>query len=111
MFVLISYSSQLCLCHLFQLPSIQPRGIHLGTLFMSGVEAAIYANDVCGAPIPWSMCCPWRFFDGKVFHYKLIKASSGAPLVDVCEGQVRWIDNHKLQKFTPNCKVMPLVWP
>lgn len=55
---------------------------------MSGVETAVFANDVCGAPIPWNMCPPWHYFDGKLFHYKLLKANNNTPLIDMCDGQV-----------------------
>ena len=71
-----------------QLPSIMPRGVQLASLFMSGVETALAANDVCGAPIPVPMCCPWLFFDGKLFHFKLLKANNNTPLIDMCDGQV-----------------------
>ncbi|KAH0630106.1 hypothetical protein JD844_012744 [Phrynosoma platyrhinos] len=52
-----------------------PRGIQLSALFMSGVDMALFANDACGQPIPWEHCCPWMYFDGKLFQTKLIKAS------------------------------------
>lgn len=71
-----------------KLPNVLPRGIHLASLFMSGVETAVFANDVCGAPIPWNMCLPWQFFDGKLFHFKLLKATNNTPLIDMCDGQV-----------------------
>lgn len=71
-----------------KLPNVLPRGIHLASLFMSGVETAVFANDVCGAPIPWNMCPPWHYFDGKLFHYKLLKANNNTPLIDMCDGQV-----------------------
>ncbi|KAK3608099.1 hypothetical protein CHS0354_004756 [Potamilus streckersoni] len=71
-----------------KLPQVNVRGVHLASLFMSGIEHAIFANDVCGAPIPWTMCCPWNFFDGKLFHFKLLKANNNTPLIDMCDGQV-----------------------
>ncbi|XP_041349782.1 constitutive coactivator of PPAR-gamma-like protein 1 isoform X2 [Gigantopelta aegis] len=71
-----------------KLPTIQTRGAQLAALFMAGVETAIFTNDVCGAPIPWTMCCPWLFFDGKLFHFKLLKANNNTPLIDMCDGQV-----------------------
>jgi hypothetical protein len=43
---------------------------------MNGIENALLANDACGAPIPWLMCCPWLYFDGKLFQYKLLKAEN-----------------------------------
>lgn len=71
-----------------KLPSINNRGVHLASLFMAGIETAIFANDICGAPIPWTMCCPWLYFDGKLFHFKLLKANNNTPLIDMCDGQV-----------------------
>ena len=71
-----------------KLPHVQTRGVQLASLFMAGVETALAANDVCGAPIPASMCCPWLFFDGKLFHFKLLKANNNTPLIDMCDGQV-----------------------
>lgn len=71
-----------------QLPELSPRGVHLATVFMKGVEHAIFANDACGAPIPWAMTCPWLYFDGKLFHYKFIMAQSGAGVVELCDHRV-----------------------
>ena len=71
-----------------QLPSIMPRGSQLASLFMAGIETATMANDVCGAPISWTMMCPWLYMDGKLFHYKLLKANNSTPLIDMCDGQV-----------------------
>lgn len=48
-----------------KLDLITPRGVQLATLFMEGVEMALLANDACGAPVPFLMCCPWLFFDGE----------------------------------------------
>jgi hypothetical protein len=56
---------------------------------MSGVDMALFANDACGQPIPWEHCCPWMYFDGKLFQSKLLKASrEKTPLIDLCDGQV-----------------------
>ncbi|XP_076448160.1 constitutive coactivator of PPAR-gamma-like protein 1 homolog [Babylonia areolata] len=74
-----------------KLPNITPRGVQLASLFMSGVETAQAANDVCGAPIPAPMCCPWLFFDGKLFHFKLLKANNNTPLIDICDGQMEQV--------------------
>lgn len=52
---------------------VSTRAVQLATLFMQGVETALLANDACGAPIPWLMCCPWLYFDGKLFHNILAK--------------------------------------
>ncbi|XP_072136484.1 constitutive coactivator of PPAR-gamma-like protein 1 homolog isoform X2 [Mobula birostris] len=71
-----------------KIESLDPRGIQLGALFMSGVDMALFANDACGQPIPWEHCCPWMYFDGKLFQSKLIKVSrEKIPLIDLCDGQ------------------------
>uniref|UniRef100_A0A8D0G8W3 Family with sequence similarity 120 member A n=1 Tax=Sphenodon punctatus TaxID=8508 RepID=A0A8D0G8W3_SPHPU len=71
-----------------KIENLDPRGIQLSALFMSGVDMALFANDACGQPIPWEHCCPWMYFDGKLFQTKLIKASrEKAPLLDLCDGQ------------------------
>lgn len=66
------------------------RGVQLAALFMAGVDTALFINDVCGQPLPWEHCCPWGFFDGKLFQSKLARAARDrAALLDMCEGQVR----------------------
>ncbi|GFS19690.1 constitutive coactivator of PPAR-gamma-like protein 1-like protein [Elysia marginata] len=71
-----------------KLPNILPRGSQLASLFMAGIETASIANDVCGAPIPWTMICPWNYMDGKLFHFKLLKANNNTPLLDMCRSPV-----------------------
>ncbi|KAH9504768.1 hypothetical protein Btru_061924 [Bulinus truncatus] len=74
-----------------KLPNIVPRGSQLASLFMAGIETAAMANDVCGAPIPWTMICPWLYMDGKLFHFKLLKANNNTPLIDMCDGQMEQV--------------------
>ena len=64
------------------------RAMQLASVFMSGVEVAIVANDACGSPVPWEFCCPWLFFDGKLFHSKWLQSSMNVATVDLCEGKV-----------------------
>ncbi|XP_033337606.1 constitutive coactivator of PPAR-gamma-like protein 1 homolog [Megalopta genalis] len=71
-----------------QLPLVTSRGVQLATLFMAGVETALLANDACGAPIPWLMCCPWLYFDGKLFHHTLARATIAKNLLELCSGHV-----------------------
>ncbi|XP_046419982.1 constitutive coactivator of PPAR-gamma-like protein 1 homolog isoform X1 [Neodiprion fabricii] len=71
-----------------QLPLVTSRGVQLATLFMAGVETALLANDACGAPIPWLMCCPWLFFDGKLFHHTLARATIAKNLLELCGGDI-----------------------
>ena len=83
-----SYSIEIILFHL-KIENLDPRGIQLSALFMSGVDMALFANDACGQPVPWEHCCPWMYFDGKLFQSKLLKASrEKTPLIDLCDGQV-----------------------
>jgi hypothetical protein len=51
---------------------------------MQGVEMALLANDASGAPVPYLMCCPWLFFDGKLFHSKLRRAVLAQNLMEMC---------------------------
>ncbi|XP_071961521.1 LOW QUALITY PROTEIN: constitutive coactivator of PPAR-gamma-like protein 1 homolog [Antedon mediterranea] len=67
---------------------ITTRGIQLGAIFMRGIEAAMMANDACGSPIPWELCCPWLYFDGKLFQYKLSRAVNSSHLRDMCDGKM-----------------------
>lgn len=74
---------------LLQIDNLDPRGVQLAALFMSGVDMALFANDACGQPIPWEHCCPWMYFDGKLLQSKLIRANrEKAQLIDLCDGQV-----------------------
>ena len=50
---------------------------------------ALLANDACGSPVPVQMCLPWQFFDGKLFHSKLIKATQARNLIELCDGRVQ----------------------
>ncbi|GCB75636.1 hypothetical protein scyTo_0018238 [Scyliorhinus torazame] len=71
-----------------KIDKLDARGIQLAALFMSGVDTALFANDACGQPIPWEHCCPWIYFDGKLLHSKLVRATrERAPLIDLCDGQ------------------------
>ncbi|KAK8739831.1 hypothetical protein OTU49_003219 [Cherax quadricarinatus] len=90
-FLVTAFSPDLTNAHYLQdlqLPLVTARGCQLAALFMMGVETALFANDACGAPVPWLMCCPWLFFDGKLFHAKLIRANCARSLVEVCDGEI-----------------------
>ncbi|XP_040178802.1 constitutive coactivator of PPAR-gamma-like protein 2 isoform X1 [Rana temporaria] len=71
-----------------KIDKLDTRGVQLAALFMSGVDTALFANDACGQPVPWEHCCPWIYFDGKLFQSKLNRAGrEKAPLIDLCDGQ------------------------
>jgi len=57
---------------------INVRGVQLAALFMHGVEHAVFVNDIAGSPLPLNLFCPWMFFDGKLFQYKLLKSTAAA---------------------------------
>lgn len=75
-----------------KLRKVYARGLSLGALLMQGVEFACLANDACAAPVPWQMTCPWEFFDGKIFHLKLIKLSSGSKLLEACDNDKKQLE-------------------
>lgn len=70
---------------------VSSRGVQLAALFMQGVETALLANDACGAPIPWLMCCPWLFFDGKLFHHKLARTAVVKNLLELCDHHIEHV--------------------
>ncbi|XP_018571795.1 constitutive coactivator of PPAR-gamma-like protein 1 homolog isoform X1 [Anoplophora glabripennis] len=67
---------------------VTSRGVQLAALFMKGVDMALLANDACGAPLPWLMCCPWLYFDGKLFHYTLTRSAHAKNILEVCENYI-----------------------
>ena len=69
------------MCH--QLPTLSSRGVQVGALFMAGVEAAVFANDACGEPLAWWTLAPWLYFDGKLFHFTLLRANAATSLLEV----------------------------
>lgn len=58
---------------------------------MEGVETALLVNDACGSPVPWLVCCPWLFFDGKLFHTKLSRTQIVRDLHELCDHRVELI--------------------
>ncbi|KAF2900525.1 hypothetical protein ILUMI_05657, partial [Ignelater luminosus] len=67
---------------------VTSRGVQLAAMFMQGVEMALMANDACGAPLPWLMCCPWLYFDGKLFHHTLSRSVHAKNLLELCENHI-----------------------
>lgn len=75
-----------------KIDNLDPRGVQLAALFMSGVDMALFANDACGQPVPWEHCCPWMYFDGKLLQSKLNRANrEKAQLIDLCDGQAELV--------------------
>jgi len=74
-----------------KLDLVTSRGVQLATLFMQGVDMALLANDACGAPVPFLMCAPWLFFDGKLFHSKLRRAVVAQNLLEMCNHDIQMV--------------------
>lgn len=94
-----------------KLKRVDARAVQLASIFMRGVQAAIFANDACAVPIPWELVCPWNYFDGKLFHSKYLMAVENASLMELCDGKngrveklqrMRWCITEGLQsEFSP----------
>jgi len=70
---------------------ITVRGVQLAAMFMHGVEHAVFVNDIAGSPLPPNLFCPWMFFDGKLFQYKLLKSTTAdVSLRQLCSDSV-WL--------------------
>ncbi|XP_065673474.1 constitutive coactivator of PPAR-gamma-like protein 1 homolog isoform X3 [Hydra vulgaris] len=97
-FLAQSLSSHLTIDHNVQhlatirLNVIDARCIQLAAIFMKGVEDAVLANDACGSPLPWELCCPWNFFDGKLFHSKWLQATTNANVLELCDGKPHLVE-------------------
>jgi len=66
------------------------RSIQLATIFMHGLENALFANEAFGSPLPIDLFCPSQYFDGKLFHYKMAKIGQKASLAELCENSVSY---------------------
>ncbi|XP_053602240.1 constitutive coactivator of PPAR-gamma-like protein 1 isoform X3 [Plodia interpunctella] len=67
---------------------ISSRGVQLGALVMAGAEAALVANDACGAPVPWLVAAPWLYFDGKLLQRNLHRANHCKHLAQLCDNHL-----------------------
>ncbi|XP_041976736.1 constitutive coactivator of PPAR-gamma-like protein 1 isoform X2 [Aricia agestis] len=67
---------------------ISSRGVQLATLVMAGAEAALLANDACGAPVPWLVAAPWLYFDGKLLQRNLQRAAACKHLAQLCDNHI-----------------------
>ncbi|XP_060800922.1 constitutive coactivator of PPAR-gamma-like protein 1 isoform X3 [Amyelois transitella] len=67
---------------------ISSRGVQLGALVMAGAEAALLANDACGAPVPWLVAAPWLYFDGKLLQRNLHRANHCKHLAQLCDNNL-----------------------
>lgn len=95
---------------------ISSRGVQLGALVMAGAEAALLANDACGAPVPWLVAAPWLYFDGKLLQRNLHRANHCKHLAQLCDNHVDTVVKVNLTNsllpaspFAKNCAVTKLL--
>ncbi|XP_053088787.1 constitutive coactivator of peroxisome proliferator-activated receptor gamma isoform X3 [Pangasianodon hypophthalmus] len=74
-----------------QVPQVDPRAVHLGSLFVRGLTYLIAANSACGFPFAMNEIMPWKIFDGLLFHSKYLQAHSGCAKEELLEGNPAWI--------------------
>ena len=83
---------------------INVHGVQLAALFMHAVDHALFVNDVAGSPLPHNLFCPWMFFDGKLFQYKLLKSTTAAAsLRQLCGDSVRYF--FTVCGWSQHCKI------
>ena len=88
------FSRDLTNCEFIQnlkLAKITSRSVQLASLLMQGIETAIIVNDACGSPLPWNICAPWLYFDGKLLHFILSKASDQTALPALCNNDLETV--------------------
>ncbi|CAL1292471.1 unnamed protein product [Larinioides sclopetarius] len=66
------------------IPWLDPANINLCTLFLIGVSTVFLVSSTCGSPLPLEHIMPWRYFDGKLFHYLYNKATIKPSIHDLC---------------------------
>lgn len=67
---------------------MDPRAVHLGSLFVRGLTYLIAANSACGFPFAMNEIMPWKIFDGLLFHSKYLQTQGGASKEELLEGNV-----------------------
>ncbi|GFU08450.1 constitutive coactivator of peroxisome proliferator-activated receptor gamma [Nephila pilipes] len=84
-----------------QPPFIHVTAVNLSSLFTSGIMAVLMALETCDSPIPATSAMPWRFYDGKLFHFLYDQAQSNPSVQKLCKNQ-----NEVIQEFY---KLLPVV--
>ncbi|KFM63826.1 Constitutive coactivator of peroxisome proliferator-activated receptor gamma, partial [Stegodyphus mimosarum] len=74
-----------------QVPWVDSTAVHLATLFMRGVATAIMVLGTCGFPFDLQNAMPWRFFDGKLFHYLYVTSKERPNISQLCNNQPQHI--------------------
>ncbi|XP_060781519.1 constitutive coactivator of peroxisome proliferator-activated receptor gamma isoform X2 [Neoarius graeffei] len=83
--VCIRYKSYTDLQHM-KVPQVDPRAVHLGSLFVRGLSYLIAANSACGFPFAMNELMPWKIFDGLLFHSKYLQAHTDCAKEELLEG-------------------------
>lgn len=95
-----------------QVNGISARGVQLGALVMAGAEAALLANDACGAPVPWLVAAPWLYFDGKLLQRNLARAAHCKHLAQLCDNHLDTVVKvPALSPFATCCSLQPAARP
>ncbi|GBM00786.1 Constitutive coactivator of peroxisome proliferator-activated receptor gamma [Araneus ventricosus] len=69
------------------IPWLDPANVNLCTLFLVGVSTVFLVLSTCGSPFSLVHVMPWRYFDGKLFHYLYNKATIKPSIHDLCRDQ------------------------
>ncbi|XP_060781518.1 constitutive coactivator of peroxisome proliferator-activated receptor gamma isoform X1 [Neoarius graeffei] len=88
--VCIRYKSYTDLQHM-KVPQVDPRAVHLGSLFVRGLSYLIAANSACGFPFAMNELMPWKIFDGLLFHSKYLQAHTDCAKEELLEGNPAWM--------------------
>ncbi|KAM9476419.1 constitutive coactivator of peroxisome proliferator-activated receptor gamma isoform 1-T2 [Clarias gariepinus] len=88
--VCIRYKSYTDLQHTM-VPQVDPRAVHLGSLFVRGLTYLIAANSACGFPFAMNEIMPWNIFDGLLFHSKYLQAHTDCAKEELLERNPAWI--------------------
>ncbi|GBM00798.1 Constitutive coactivator of peroxisome proliferator-activated receptor gamma [Araneus ventricosus] len=68
-------------------PQVRASTVNLSTLFVNGIAAVLMALETCGLPSPYKYALPWRFFDGKLFHFLYNEAKRRPRVRVLCNDQ------------------------
>ncbi|XP_055951289.1 constitutive coactivator of PPAR-gamma-like protein 2 [Argiope bruennichi] len=73
------------------IPWLDPANVNLCTLFLIGVSTVFLVLSTCGSPLPLIHIMPWKYFDGKLFHYLYNKATIKPSIHDLCRDEEKTI--------------------
>ncbi|GBM00794.1 Constitutive coactivator of peroxisome proliferator-activated receptor gamma [Araneus ventricosus] len=68
-------------------PQVHATAVNISTLFINGIGPVLMALETCGFPSPYKYTLPWRFFDGKLFHFLYNEAKRRPRVRVLCNDQ------------------------